>query len=120
MDDNHLRHETLAERAISFLLAPMTWGEWTERELYPVVENLLLHKLSAELTVAETDVPNGFLLRGFMLALLTLSDRQDILDWWSGHVSTYLESDLRALSQIFPELAAEERQYVPESITASF
>jgi len=92
--------ETLAGRAISFPLAPMTWGEWTGREPSHIVEDLLSRKLPSERTVAQMNEPTGLLLRGFMPALLTLSDRQDILDWWSGYVSTYLERDLRALSQV--------------------
>jgi len=92
--------ETLAGRAISLSLAPMTWGEWTEREPSRVIEDLLSGKLPDERTVLQTDDPTGLLLRGSMPALLTLSDEQDILDWWSGYVSTYLERDLRALSQI--------------------
>lgn len=92
--------ETLAGRAISFPLAPMTWGEWTGRKPSHLVENLLLRKLPAERTMAKMDETIELLLRGFMPTLLTLRDGQDILDWWSGYVSTYLERDLRALSQI--------------------
>jgi len=92
--------ETLAGRAISFPLAPMTWGEWTGRKPSHVVKELLLRKLPAERPVAPMDDPIGLLLRGSMPALLTLEDGQDILDWWSGYVSAYLERDLRALSQI--------------------
>ncbi len=92
--------ETLAGRAISFPLTPMTWGEWAGREPSHVVEDLLLRKLPVERTVPQVDESTELLLRGFMPALLMLTDGQDILDWWSGYVSTYLERDLRALSQV--------------------
>ena len=92
--------ETLAGRAISIPLAPMTWGEWQAGKPSHIVEDLLSGKLPAERTVPQIADPFGLLLRGFMPAILALAEEQDILDWWSSYVSTYLERDLRAVSQV--------------------
>lgn len=92
--------ETLAGRAVSIPLAPMTLGEWQEDKPSRIVENLLAGNLPAEGSVPDRAEPLQLILRGFMPALLRLTGKQDILDWWSGYVSTYLERDLRALSQI--------------------
>lgn len=78
----------------------MTLGEWQEDKPSRIVENLLAGNLPAEGSVPDRAEPLQLILRGFMPALLRLTGKQDILDWWSGYVSTYLERDLRALSQI--------------------
>ena len=92
--------ETLAGRAVSIPLAPMTLGEWQEGKPTRIVEDLLHRKLPKDETESNPADVLSLILRGFMPALLTITGKQDILDWWSGYVSTYLERDLRALSQI--------------------
>jgi len=92
--------ETLAGRAVTIPLAPMTWGEWREDKPSRIVEDLLAGKLPEEEGTSNPADVFSLILRGFMPALLTLAEKQDILDWWFGYVSTYLERDLRTLSQI--------------------
>jgi predicted AAA+ superfamily ATPase len=92
--------ETLAGRAVSIPLGPMTWGEWREDKPSRIVENLLTGNLPAEGNVPDRVETLALIPRGFMPALLRLTGKRNILDWWSGYVSTYLERDLRALSQI--------------------
>jgi uncharacterized protein len=92
--------ETLAGRAVEVPLAPMTWGEWREKKPSSLVSDLLSGLVPEERGVPGEGEILEVLLRGFMPPLLYLSDRQDILDWWFGYVSTYLERDLRALSQV--------------------
>jgi len=92
--------ETLAGRAVSIPLAPMTWGEWREDKASHIVEDLLGGNLPREKGESNPADVLPLILRGFMPALLSFVGKQDILDWWSGYVSTYLERDLRTLSQI--------------------
>lgn len=44
--------------------------------------------------------PIPFILKGFMPPLLYINDLDSILLWWEGYIKTYLERDLRDLSQI--------------------
>ena len=92
--------ETLAGRAISFPLAPMTLGEWNRLEPSHIGRDLLAGKLPTEAPASQTEDPIKLILRGFMPTLTRLRRNQDILDWWAGYVSTYLERDLRAISQV--------------------
>jgi uncharacterized protein len=92
--------ETLAGRAVTFPLAPMAWGEWTGVEPTGAVAQLLAGNLPAEGNQQGTPKTVAGIMRGFLPALLPLTNPGDILDWWSGYVSTYLERDLRSLSQV--------------------
>jgi uncharacterized protein len=51
-------------------------------------------------TVAVTMDPLPLLARGFMPPLLTLSGQEAATRWWEGYIATYLERDLRQISQI--------------------
>jgi predicted AAA+ superfamily ATPase len=92
--------ESLAGRAIYFDLLPMTYGE-TMGNLIP--ENF--HRLwdskhiQPEQTVKDIS-PLPLMLRGFMPSLLGMRDHGDVLLWLEGYVRTYLERDLRELSQV--------------------
>ncbi len=92
--------ETLAGRAISFPLDPMTWGEWQGLKPSRILPDLLAGELPGEKHAPQSPPVFGQLTRGFMPALLPFSKRQEALDWWSGYVATYLERDLRSISQI--------------------
>jgi predicted AAA+ superfamily ATPase len=93
--------ESLAGRAIYFVLDPMSIGEMHNRP-HP---DLLMRTLNSEYT-EETSLPAAlpnpaeYILRGFMPPLLTLSSSQAWTRWWDGYVATYLERDLRQVAQI--------------------
>jgi predicted AAA+ superfamily ATPase len=93
--------ESLAGRAIYFILDPMSIGEMHNRP-HP---DLLMHTLNSEFP-EETSLPAAlpnpaeYILRGFMPPLLTLSSSQAWTRWWDGYVATYLERDLRQVAQI--------------------
>lgn len=92
--------ESLAGRALYFDLLPMTYGE-TSGSLFPA--NFL-----SLLEVGETKLPKSvdyidpipFLMRGFMPPTLTLEEHREVLSWLEGYTKTYLERDLRGLSQV--------------------
>jgi hypothetical protein len=93
--------ESLAGRAVYFVLRPITLGEM--HQVQP--PNLIESALSGELPEEASDLsaladPVPLLLRGFMPALLNLESPQAWVRWWDGYVATYLERDLRQISQI--------------------
>jgi len=93
--------ETLAGRAIYFEMLPMTYGEmYGENE----TSQNFIHLLDSRYELKEQDCgevdPIPLMLKGFMPPLMNLIDKKDVLLWWEGYVKTYLERDLRELSQI--------------------
>lgn len=93
--------ESLAGRAIYFVLDPMSIGE-INNQLQP---DILARTLNGEfpeegsLPAAPPD-PAESILRGFMPPLLGLDSPQAWTRWWDGYVATYLERDLRQIAQI--------------------
>lgn len=93
--------ESLAGRAVYFVLSPMTLGEYAQTSAPSLLEELLNGQFPAE-----SSLPDGppdvipLLLRGMMPALLPLSTPQSWTRWWDGYITTYLERDLRQISQI--------------------
>lgn len=93
--------ESLAGRAVYFVLDPMTLGEVHEVEQPQVLSHILAGDWPAEGSIpASPPDPADILLRGLMPPLLTLDSPQAWVRWWEGYVSTYLERDLRQISQI--------------------
>ena len=93
--------ETLAGRAVYFDMLPMSYGEIYGKREGP--QNFFA-LLDPDGEVKEQEVnevaPLSLLSKGFMPPLMNLTDRRDILLWWEGYVRTYLERDVRELSQI--------------------
>jgi len=93
--------ESLAGRAIYFEMYPFTYGE--------IVENINGEKNFSSLweenfnideQTLKTINPFPFLFKGFMPPLIHLKSERDILLWWDSYTKTYIERDLRDLSQI--------------------
>lgn len=93
--------ETLAGRAVYFEMLPMTYGE-----MLGSVEGqnnffaLWKDDFKAEEKNLKTVDPVPFMLRGFMPPLIELEGIRGALLWWEGYIRTYIERDLRDLSQI--------------------
>ncbi len=93
--------ESLAGRAVYFVLHPMTLGEMQRAAPPDVLARALAGDWPEEgMLPGEPPDPVEFLLRGFLPPLLTLNSPQAWTRWWDGYVATYLERDLRQLSQI--------------------
>ena len=93
--------ETLAGRAAYFTLNPMTVGEMTGVPPPGLLERLFSGRLPTEQVIeSELHDPVPFMWRGFMPRLMRLESSAALLRWWEGYVMTYLERDLRQLSQI--------------------
>lgn len=93
--------ESLAGRAVYLVLRPLTLGEWEGKNTPNILSTLLAGELPPEGHVPTGGDPLALAWHGFMPALFWLgSGEKGIVEWWHGYVSTYLERDLRALSQV--------------------
>jgi uncharacterized protein len=93
--------ESLAGRAVYFVLDPLTLGELHQAQPPQLLTRLLAGDFPPEgsLEQAPSD-PAEILMRGLMPPLLTLATPQSWTRWWDGYVATYLERDLRQVAQI--------------------
>ena len=93
--------ETLAGRAVYFEMLPMSYSEMYGKGKAPQNFFSLLDPdyETNDQELSHVD-PLPFILRGFMPPVMNLTDRNDVLLWWEGYVKTYLERDLRELSQV--------------------
>lgn len=94
--------ETLAGRAIYWTLLPMTWRERNGEPPLGTLRELLEGRFPREGETREKEAISVFdrMLEGFMPPLLSLTGKKAFVAWWEGYVTTYLERDLRQLSQI--------------------
>lgn len=93
--------ESLAGRAVYFILYPMTLGEMHRASPPDILARTLAGDWPEERALPQDPPdPTDRLLRGFLPPLLTLDSPQSWTRWWDGYVATYLERDLRQFSQI--------------------
>lgn len=93
--------ESLAGRAVYFVLHPLTLGEQHRQPPPPLLTNLLKGQWPSESLIDEQPPdPVDFLLRGAMPGLVALTAPAAWLRWWEGYILTYLERDLRQIAQI--------------------
>lgn len=93
--------ESLAGRAVYFTLHPMTIGEMNSCPPTNLLEGLFEGQLPKEEKIASDLLdPVPLMWKGFMPFLMRLESSGAALRWWEGYVTTYLERDLRQLSQI--------------------
>lgn len=93
--------ESLAGRAVYFVLDPMSLGETMGKPQPNILTRLLNGEFPAEAILSDP-LPDlaSLLLRGMMPPLLRLDTAQAWSRWWEGYVLTYLERDLRQMTQI--------------------
>lgn len=97
----HKIGESLAGRAVYFLLFPMTLGEITGLPKPDILSNLFRSKFPhTQVPDKLSEEPYQYMLKGFMPPLMNIKTKAGALEWWEGYVATYLERDLRQLSQI--------------------
>lgn len=93
--------ESLAGRAVYFALNPMTIGEMNNLSPTNLLEILLRGELPGEGKIKPAAAaPFSQMWKGFMPPLMQMKTSASVLRWWEGYVATYLERDLRQLSQI--------------------
>jgi uncharacterized protein len=93
--------ESLAGRAIYHVLDPLTLGEINQSAPPDLIQNILAGNWPKEgnLPAPLPDIL-PIIQRGLMPALLRLNSAPSWVRWWDGYVATYLERDLRQVSQI--------------------
>lgn len=91
--------ESLAGRALTINLMPLAFGEWHGGKAPNTLLRLLDSKLPGEGGGEGID-PYPLIQRGFVPPLIKLPGEESYVRWWDGYVSTYLERDLRLLTQI--------------------
>ena len=93
--------ESLAGRAIYFVLDPMSIGEMNNQPHPDILTRTLNSEFPDEQKIT-AELPNlaESILRGFMPPLLNLNTSEAWTRWWDGYVATYLERDLRQVAQI--------------------
>ena len=94
--------ESLAGRAVYFNLLPLTIGEIHNRLPSNLLSDLFSGKVIENGEIENCTVKNlkHIMWKGFMPALLKFKTDTPIIEWWEGYVTTYLERDLRQLSQV--------------------
>lgn len=94
--------ESLAGRAVYYVLDPLTAGEINRTPPPQLIQNVLSGNWPAEekSVAVLPDDPIRMMQRGLMPALLQLSSEPAWVRWWDGYVTTYLERDLRQVAQI--------------------
>lgn len=92
--------ESLAGRAVYFSLQPMTVGEINTLPMRNILGILFEEKFPMEKLIEDITIdPFYYMRKGFMPPLMKL-DNSEVTTWWEGYVTTYLERDLRQLSQV--------------------
>lgn len=92
--------ETLAGRAVYFEMYPMTYGEMIgdlsgkERFISLLKGEKLINQNVEKLDY----IPVMF--NGFMPPIIHIQETDNIILWWESYIKTYMERDLRELSQI--------------------
>jgi len=93
--------ESLAGRAVYLTLDPLTLGELHGQPPPALLADVLAGRWPEEGILPEAPPdPLPLMQRGLMPALLTLTTPADYLRWWESYVATYLERDLRQMSQV--------------------
>jgi len=92
--------ETLAGRALYFELLPFTLGEETGRPLPGWLIEGRFDKIPSPSGSTADAVTAENLFRGSLPPVTFLSKPHQAAAWWEGYVRTYLERDLRDLSNV--------------------
>ena len=90
--------ESLAGRSSYFVLLPFSLREWQKKSPTLFIE-LVRGKLPAEKKFDAVD-PLFYMFRGFLAPVLNFQNTEQIVAWWEGYTKTYLERDLRDLTEI--------------------
>jgi predicted AAA+ superfamily ATPase len=80
----------------------MTLGEIKGRPAADTISRIFKGGLPKPRAIAadKSKDPYPFMAKGFMPALMAVNKGEECARWWEGYVTTYLERDLRQMSQI--------------------
>jgi len=91
--------ETLSGRASYLVLNPMVRREMAGESRPRWFVGLFEGRFPEEKKYKLID-PFPFMLKGFMPRIMYMENLENILRWWEGYVATYMERDLRNISNI--------------------
>lgn len=94
--------ESLAGRAVMCTLLPFTWGEYRGRKPYSTIDDLFkaaMPTMPSDTSTMHEDITNA-IWRGWMPVVMLEKSGDAAVRWMEGYVTSYLERDLRQLSQI--------------------
>ena len=92
--------ESLAGRASYNILYPFVPAEWDGKYVPHWFIKLFDGEFPVDVTVKSSSSLKKLLFRGFMPRLFEIETEEQIYLWWESYVRTYLERDLRDLSNI--------------------
>ena len=92
--------ESLAGRALYFELLPFSHREEKENDFPSWIDRLQSNDPPPPMNRSAKSLPEFLLFRGFLPPVTFLSDMEQVSEWWRGYIKTYLERDLRDLTQI--------------------
>ena len=92
--------ESLAGRASYNILHPFVPAEWDRKYVPHWFIKLFDGEFPVDVTVKSSLSLKKLLFRGFMPRLFEIETEEQIYLWWESYVRTYLERDLRDLSNI--------------------
>ncbi len=92
--------ESLAGRATYNVLYPFSLSEEKERGVPEWITDIFFGKFPKEREIPDKKIDKSLLLRGFLPPVTMIEDSEEIYIWWNGYVKTYLERDLREISNI--------------------
>lgn len=91
--------ETLAGRCLYFDLLPFSIGEENGRPPGGWTESSYFRQTACQ-SDHPAPIPDSALYRGYLPPVCSLAKESHVADWWLGYTRTYLERDLRSVSQV--------------------
>jgi|GEM_PF-3346019 len=92
--------ESFAGRASYNVLYPFVPAEWEEKHIPNWFVKLFDGEIPVDASIKWNTNLKKLLFRGFMPRLFEIEKEEQIYLWWESYVRTYLEKDLRDLSNI--------------------
>lgn len=92
--------ESLAGRASYNILYPFAPAEWDGKYVPQWFMKLFDGEFPVDATINSSSSLKKLLFRGFMPRLFEIEKEEQIYLWWESYIRTYLERDLRDLSNI--------------------
>jgi predicted AAA+ superfamily ATPase len=91
--------ESLAGRAVICHLRPFTWGEFNESPVQDTIDSLL-KGLPPHQRISKSNIGEERIIEGWLPVVMLERSGASVWRWLEGYVTSYLERDLRQLSQI--------------------
>jgi len=91
--------ETLAGRVLYFDLRPFAISEWHRKNPSNLFTRIFNGEFPKHIKIHSFEL-ESYLFKGLLPPLLKIRSKADATQWWEGYTKTYLERDLRDISEI--------------------